>query len=72
MNSYWGLNRIKTELMMMMMMFTVSNALLMSKATATVHCGGLGLLKPLVIWWQMFCKTVCLVFMFEYILMKND
>ena len=41
-------------------MFTVSNALLMSKATATVHCGGLGLLKPFVTWWQMLCKAVML------------
>ena len=40
-------------------MFTVSNALLMSKGTATVRCGGLGLLKPFVIWWQMLCKAVC-------------
>ena len=40
-------------------MFTVSNALLMSKAIATVRCEGLGLLKPLVIWWQMLCKVVC-------------
>ena len=29
-------------------MFTVPNALLMSKATATVHYGGLGLLKSVV------------------------
>ena len=40
-------------------MFTVSNALLMSKVTATVRCGGLGLLKLVVIWWQMLCKAVC-------------
>ena len=40
-------------------MFTVSNTLLMSKATATVHCGGFGLLKPFVIWWLMLCKAVC-------------
>ena len=40
-------------------MFTVSNALLISKATATVCCGGFGLLKPFVIWWQMLCKAVC-------------
>ena len=40
-------------------MFTVSNALLMSKATAVVRCKGLGLLKPFVIWWQILCKAVC-------------
>ena len=31
-------------------MFTLSNALLIFKATATVCCGGLGLLKPFVIY----------------------
>ena len=40
-------------------MFTVLNALLVSKITATVRCGGLGLLKPVVIWWKMLCKAVC-------------
>ena len=40
-------------------MFTVSNALLMSQVTATVRCGGLGLLKPVLIWWQMLCKAKC-------------
>ena len=40
-------------------MFTESNALLMSKSTATLSCGGLGLLKLFVIWWQMLCKAVC-------------
>ena len=40
-------------------MFTVSNALLMSKVTAAVRCGGLGLLKPFLIWWQMLSKAVC-------------
>ena len=34
------------------------NALLIPKATATVHGGGLGLLKPLALWWQMLCKVV--------------
>ena len=53
-------------------MFTVSNALLMSKATATVCCGGLGLLKPFVIWWQMLCKALRVEFMFEFMLMRND
>ena len=38
-------------------LFTVSNALLMSKNTATVWCC-LGLLKLFVIWWQMLCKAV--------------
>ena len=56
-SSHWGLNWIKTGLMMLMM-FAVSNALLMSKATATVHCRGLILLKLFVIWWQMLCKAV--------------
>ena len=45
-------------------MFTVSNALLMSKVTATVRCGGLGLLKLVVIWWQMLCKAVCVECLF--------
>ena len=40
-------------------MFTVSNTLLMFKATLTVRCKGLGLLKPPVVWWQMLCKAVC-------------
>ena len=40
-------------------MFTVSNALLMSKATATVRCEGFGLLKPFVIWWKKLCKAMC-------------
>ena len=39
-------------------MCTVANALVMSKVTATVRCGGLGLLKPVVIWWQILCKAV--------------
>ena len=53
-------------------MSTVSNALFMSKATATMHYGGLGLLKPFVIWWQMLCKAVCVeCFMFESMLMRN-
>ena len=39
-------------------MLTVTNVWLMSKATVTVHCEGLGLLKPFVIWWQM-CKPLC-------------
>ena len=41
-------------------MFTVSNALHMSEATATVRCGGFVLLKPLVNWLQMLWKAVCI------------
>ena len=40
-------------------MFTVLNAMLMSKGTATVCCGGIRLLKLFVIWWEMLCKAVC-------------
>ena len=69
------------SLMMMLGMFvkvslcmlTVSNALLMCKAATTMSCGGLELLKPVVIWWQMLlCKAVCAeCFMFESMLMGN-
>ena len=38
-------------------MFIVLNALLMSEAT--VRGGGLGLLKPVVIWRQILCKAAC-------------
>ena len=48
---------VSGSLCMSLCMFAVSNALLMSKATVTVRCGGLGLLKPF--WWQMLCKAVC-------------
>ena len=40
-------------------MFIVSNTLLMSKATTTARCGGLGLLKPFIIW-----RHVCMFFYF--------
>ena len=40
-------------------MFTVTNALLMSKATGKVCCGGFAMLKSLVIWWQMLYKAAC-------------
>ena len=50
---------VSVSLCISLCMFTVSNALLMSKATATVHCGALGLLKPFVIWWQILYKAVC-------------
>ena len=53
-------------------MFTVSNTLLMSKVTTTVRCGGLGLLKPPVIWWQMLYKAVCVECLFKSMLMRND
>ena len=48
---------VSVSLCISLCMFTVSNALLMSKAT--VRCGGLQLLKPFVIWWQMMYKAVC-------------
>ena len=38
-------------------MSTVLNALLMSKATVTMRCGGLGLLKPLVICFLFYLST---------------
>ena len=50
---------VSVSLCISLCMFTASNTLLMFKATATVCCGGLGLLKPFVIWWQMLCKAVC-------------
>ena len=50
---------ISVSLCISLYMFTVSNALVMSKATATVRCENLGLLKPFVIWWQILCKAVC-------------
>ena len=50
---------VSVSLCIRLFMFTVSNALLMSKATATVRCESLGLLKPFVIWWQMLFKAVC-------------
>ena len=40
-------------------MFTVSNSLLIPKAAATLHCGGLRLLNPIVIWWQILYKAMC-------------
>ena len=45
-------------------MFTVSNALLISNATATVRVGGMGRLKPVVTVPLMSCSAVfveCLV-----------
>ena len=39
-------------------MFTVSNALLMSNATAMVHVGGMGWLKPVVTVLLMLCSAV--------------
>ena len=45
-------------------MFTVSNALLMSSATAMVRVGGMGWLKPVAIVLLMLCSAVfveCLV-----------
>ena len=42
-------------------MFTVSNALFMSKPTATVRFESFRLLKSFVIWWQMLCKAVCVL-----------
>ena len=45
-------------------MFTVSNALLMSNATAMVRVGGMGWLKPLATVLLMLCSAVfveCLV-----------
>ena len=45
--------------------FTVSNALLMSNANATVCVGGIGWLKPVATVLLMFCSAVfveCLVF----------
>ena len=45
-------------------MFTVSNALLMSNATAIVRVGGMGLLKPVATVLLMLCSAVlveCLV-----------
>ena len=50
---------VSVSLYISLCMFTVSNVLLMSTAIATVHCGGLRLLKPFVIWWKMLCKAVC-------------
>ena len=53
---------VNESLYVSLCMFTASNALLMSETTATVHCGGLGLLKPLAIWWQkaMSVEYLCL------------
>ena len=45
-------------------MFTVSNTLLMSNATATVRAGGMGQLKPVATVLLMLCSAVfveCLV-----------
>ena len=39
-------------------MFTVSNALLMSNATAMVHVGGMGWLKPVATVLLMLCSAV--------------
>ena len=41
-----------------MCMFTVSNALLMSNATAIVRVGGMGWLKPVVTVLLMLCSAV--------------
>ena len=58
-------------------MFTVSNALLMSNATAMVRLGGMGLLKPVATVLLMLCSAVfveclvlnpCCVGMFWYVL----
>ena len=46
-------------------MFTLSNALCMFKVTTIVCYGGLGFLKPLVVWWQMLCKAVCVLSIYE-------
>ena len=54
-------------------MFIVSNALLVLKATASVPCGAVGLLNPIVIWWQMLSKAFCFECLcFEAMLMRND
>ena len=49
---------VSVSLCMSLCIFTISIILLMPKATATVHCEGLGLLKPFVIRWQVLCKAV--------------
>ena len=43
-----------------MCIFTVSNALLMSNATAMVRVGGMGWLKPVVTVLLMLCSAVFL------------
>ena len=51
-------------------MFTVSNALLMSNATAMVRVGGMGWLKPVATVLLMLC-SVCGVFGFEPVLCRD-
>ena len=50
---------ISVSLCKSLCMFTAANTLFMSKATATVSCASLGLLKPFGIWWQMLCNAEC-------------
>ena len=39
-------------------MFTVSKALLRSRETTMVRCGGCGWLKPWIIWFVIWCRAV--------------
>ena len=49
-------------------MFTVSNALLMSNATAMVRVGGMGWLKPVATVLLMLCSAVFVECSFELVL----